>query len=103
MTNVWAGYFLIKFVQNMMKYSQYPNSHSINCTPVAVPPVLDLLNCLIYSPQTSQIKFLEEASTGQSVGAIPEGPYTLHRDEVTSPPPLLHCIVLYYTLLYIGV
>ena len=33
-----------------------------------------------YSSQTFQIQFLEEASTGQCVGANPEGPHTLHRD-----------------------
>ena len=51
----------------------YLNTHSINCVPAvtavtAVPPYL--LYCPIHSPQTSQIQFLEEASTGQCVGAI---------------------------------
>ena len=60
------------------------------------------------SPQTSQIQFLEETSTGVCVGAIPQGPPTLHRDKMT---PLLHCAlstmctahcssVLYCTTLY---
>ena len=31
----------------------------------------ELLYGLINSPQTSQIQFLEEASTGQCVGAVP--------------------------------
>ena len=62
-----------------------------------------------YSPQTFQIQFLEEASTVLCVGAITEGPHTLHRDRMTPPPPtlmyctVLYCTVLYYTLLYIGV
>ena len=48
--------------------------------------------------------FPETASTGQCVGAIPQGPHTLHRDRMTPPPPLLlHCTILYYNLLYIGV
>ena len=55
-----------------------------------------------YFPQTSQIKFLEEVSTGHCVGAISQGPHTIHRDKITPPPPpLLHCAVLYETLLYI--
>ena len=42
-----------------------------------------------YSPQTSQIQFLEEASTGRCIEAIPWGPHTLHRDVMTPPTPLL--------------
>ena len=50
------------------------------------------------------LQFLEEASTGQCVGTIPQGPHTLHRDKMTPPPPpLLDCTILYFTLLYIGV
>ena len=56
-----------------------------------------------YSPKTSQIQFKEEASTGQCVG-VPQGPYTLHEDKMTPPTlSLLHCTILYYNLLYIGV
>ena len=36
---------------------------------IAVPP--ELLHCPIHSPQTSQINFLEEASTSQCLEAIP--------------------------------
>ena len=55
-----------------------------------------------YSPQTSQIQFLEEASIGLCVGAIPYGPHTLYRDKMTPPsPPLLESpSALYYTTLY---
>ena len=44
---------------------------------------------------------LEEISNGLCVGATPKGPPTPHRDEMTPPPPLLDCTVLYFTLLYI--
>ena len=44
----------------MRKYIQYLSTHSINYTP-AVP---ELLHGPIHSPQTSQIQFQEEASTG---------------------------------------
>ena len=55
-----------------------------------------------YSPQTSQIQFLEEASTGLCVEAIPLGPHTLHRDVMTPPPPSLleYYRELYFTTLY---
>ena len=55
----------------------YPNTYSINCTPAVtvsvavIVPIPELLYCPIHSPQTSQIKFLEEASTGLCVVAIP--------------------------------
>ena len=49
--------------------SSYLNTHSINYTPPLTVP--ELLHCPIHSPQTSQIQFLEEASTVQCVGAIP--------------------------------
>ena len=40
----------------------YLNTQSINCTPIQL-----LFQNPIYSSQTSQIQFLEEASTGQCV------------------------------------
>ena len=50
------------------------------------------------------LQFLEETSTGHCVGAILQGPHTLHRDKMTpTPSPLLYCTVLCYTLLNIGV
>ena len=54
-----------------------------------------------YSPQKSQIQFLEEASTGLCVG-----PHTLHMDQMTPPPPpLLECPSALYctTLQYITI
>ena len=50
-------------------YSSYINTHSINYTPPLTVP--ELLHCPIHSPQTSQIQFLEEASTCECIGAIP--------------------------------
>ena len=47
-----------------------------------------------YSPQTSQNQCLEKASNGLCVGATPYGLHTLHRAEMTPPPPpLLDCTV----------
>lgn len=60
---------LALLVYNLYSYI-YPNTHSKNFTP-AVIPVPELLHGPIHSPQTSQIEFLEESSTGQCVGAIP--------------------------------
>ena len=54
-----------------------------------------------YSPQTSQNQSLEEASNGLCVGATPQGPPTLHRAEMTPPPPpQLDCTVCTVTSIY---
>ena len=39
-----------------------------------------------YSPQTSQIQAVEEGLSRTCVGVSPQGPLTLHRDEMTPPP-----------------
>ena len=46
---------------------------------------------------------IEAGSTQTSVGLSPDGPFTLHRDEMTPPPPLLlkcpsalYCSLLQY-------
>ena len=69
------------------------------------PTLLYSTTCIFskYSPQTSENQSLEEVSNGLSVEASPLGPNTLHKDEMTPPPPLLDCTILYYTLVYIGV
>ena len=56
------------------------------------PPYIELsfsssLCWYIYSPQTTQIQALEEGSARTCVGGTPQGPHTLHRDEMTPPPP----------------
>ena len=51
-------------------HGQHLNTNRTNCVPPAA-AVLELLHCPINSPQTSQIQFLKEASTGQCVGEIP--------------------------------
>ena len=40
----------------------------------------------VYSPQTSQIQAVEEGLSRTCVGVSPQGPLTLHRDEMTPPP-----------------
>ena len=85
----------------------YRNTHSINCTSVTVTAVtavtLELLHVFLLIPLKSNfLKFLEEVSTGWCVGAIPEGPHTLHRDKMTPPPcksVLMYCILLKYSIL----
>ena len=58
-----------------------------------LPPSLHPSSFSVYFPQTSQIQFLEKASTGPCVGAIPKGPHTLCRDQMT-PLSLLYIKVL---------
>ena len=55
---------------NFIEVYSNPNTHSINCTAITA-AVPELLHSPIHYPQTSQIQFLEEASTGQCVKAIP--------------------------------
>ena len=66
------------------------NTHSINCTAVTVTAVTDavpeLLHFFLLKPLKSNfVQFLEEESTGQYIGAIPQGPYTLHIDQFIPP------------------
>ena len=49
------------------------------------PMLLEGIKESIYCPQTSSIQFLEEASTGQYVGAIPWGPFIRHTDLFIPP------------------
>ena len=100
----------------------YRNNHSINCTVTAViAPLQELLHFFLLKPLKSNFhQFLEEASTGQCVEAIPLGPYTLHTDQFMPPLEIgkkirferfeeneldhcytsLYCTTLYYNVLY---
>ena len=70
-----------------------------------LPPSLHPSSFSVYFPQTSQIQFLEKASTGPCVGAIPKGPHTLHRNIIKSliqnmRIKLSSNAALHYTVLY---
>ena len=63
-----------------LKHSQCSVTTTTTTTPLSPTTIFSK-----YFSQTSQIQFLEEASTGLCVGAISQGPSTLHTNKFMPP------------------
>ena len=92
----YVGHTLNIFTEDTLQL-YFPNTHSFNVLlaqavtafSYSLPSSYYSTTTIFskYSPQTSQNQSLEEASNGLCEGATPQGPPTLHRAEMTPPPP----------------